>query len=88
MSKSTLDSLGPDDTARLKSFMDAAIRIFQEIEDLKGGLNDTAKALAEHLNVKPAILKKAARVAFKNNAAEEKESSDTVLDIVNVTGHG
>lgn len=86
-SATTLSGLSPDDKKRLDDTMDAGLRIKQEVADLNGGLKDTVKAVAEELNVKPALIMKAISVAFKGKQAEEKEANDTVQDILDVTGH-
>ena len=39
--------------------------VMHEVETLNGGLNDTVKAIAEELEIKPGILKKAIRIAHK-----------------------
>jgi DNA-binding SARP family transcriptional activator len=85
---SSLESVSPDDKRKLDSFMAAAQKQLQEIDDIRGGLKDMTKALAEELGVKPKELRIAAQTAFKNDLAAKKESMDTVIDILNVTGHG
>lgn len=85
---SVLESLSPDDKRKLDSFMDAAKRQLQEIDDIKGSLRDTAKGLAEEFGVKPKHLMSAARTALKNDLETKREDMSTVEDILNVTGHG
>lgn len=87
-SKTLLGALSPDDQKKINSMMDAGLRIKQEVADLSGGLKDSVKAVAEELSIKPAYLMKAINVAFKAKMADEKESFDTVEDILNITGHG
>lgn len=58
----------------------------QEIEDLNGGLNDTIKATTEELQIKPGVLKKACKTAFKDdyiNQSEDHEILETTLASVN-----
>lgn len=88
MSASVLGSLSPDDQKKLSSFLEAAKRQLQEMDDIKGSLRDLAKGLAEEFNVKPKHLMTAARVAYKDDLADKKEDMSTVEDILNVTGHG
>lgn len=83
-----LDSLSPDDKRKLDSFMDAAKRQLQEIDDVKDSLRDTAKNLAEEFGVKAKHLLSAARTAYKNNLGQKKEDIAIEEDILNVTGHG
>lgn len=82
----SLDQLSQDDKTRLTQFMDQGVKVMQEVQDLNDGLKDTAKNLAEELNVKPATLMKALRVAFKANIEEEKEKVDQVEDILQASG--
>ena len=46
----------------------------QEVDDLNEGLNDTVKAIAEELQIKPTVLKKAMKTAYK--ADFDKHSQD------------
>jgi hypothetical protein len=62
--------------------------VLQEVETLNEGLNDTVKAIAEELEIKPSILKKAIRVAHKqrlNETNEENEELNTILETVGRT---
>lgn len=77
----------PDDKRKLTAMMDSGLRVMQEINDLREGLNESVKAIAEELQVKPAVLKRALRVAFKRSMADEKTAMLTVEDILGLTGH-
>jgi hypothetical protein len=62
--------------------------VMQEVETLQEGLSDTVKAIAEELEVKPSILKKAIRVAYKSRLGEtnkENEELNTILETVGKT---
>lgn len=80
------ETLSSNDRVRLRDFMDGAMRVFQETDDLKAGLKDTAKAIAEEFGWKPGVLMKAARVAYKASIEEEKNAFDTIEEILEVTG--
>ncbi len=80
------ETLSANDRIKLKQFMDSAMAVFQETDDLKGGLKDSAKAIAEEFGWKPATLMKAARVAYKVSIEEEKNAFDTIEEILEVTG--
>jgi hypothetical protein len=80
------ETLSSNDRIKLNQFMDTAMAAFQEIDDRKGSLKDTAKAIADEFGWKPAVLMKAARVAYKASIEEEKEAFDTVEEILEVTG--
>lgn len=82
----SLNQLSQDDQRKLKDFMDAGERELQEIADRKDALKDLTKNLAEHLDVKPAVLSKALSAAFKNSIEADKESFDDVETILQITG--
>ena len=85
---SALDSVGPDGKKKLEQFIAAGLRTTQEIADLRDGLKDTAKTLAEELGLeKPALLLKAVRTAHKSSLEEDKIVQDTVEDILTIAGH-
>ena len=73
---------------KLTQLINEGISVIQEIETLNEGLNDTVKAIAEELEIKPSILKKAIRVAHKqrlNETNEENEELNTILETVGKT---
>ena len=47
------------DKAKLIQIVNEGIQVMTEVEDLTAGLNDTIKAIAEELEIKPSLLKKA-----------------------------
>ena len=55
---------GPEQKAKLVQVVTEGIAVMQEVEDLNAGLSDTIKAIAEEMEIKPSILKKAVRIAF------------------------
>ena len=62
--------------------------VMNEVETLSEGLNDTVKAIAEELEVKPSVSKKAIRVAYKSKLGEtnkENEELNTILETVGKT---
>jgi len=73
---------------KLTQIINEGIQVMTEIEDLNAGLNDTVKAVAEELEIKPSILKKAVRTAFKaslTQANQEHEDLNTILETVGKT---
>ena len=58
----------------------------REIEDLTGGLNDTIKAVAEELEIKPALLKRAVKIAFKAKLGETNKDHDELNTILETVG--
>jgi transposase-like protein len=62
---------GPEQKAKLIQVVTEGIAVMQEVEDLNAGLSDTIKAIAEEMEIKPSILKKAVRIAFKSKLTDE-----------------
>ena len=60
--------------------------VMMEIETLTGGLNDTIKAVAEELDIKPGILKKAIRLAHKAEFGKEQQDHSLLETILTQTG--
>ena len=75
-----------EDITRIKQLILEGGQTLQEIEDLNEGLNDTIKAIAEEIEVKPAQLKKAIKYAHKNSMIEEREKLDEIEDILGAAG--
>lgn len=73
---------------KLTQLINEGMSVLQEVETLNEGLNDTVKAIAEELEIKPSILKKAIKVAHKqrlNETNEENEELNTILETVGKT---
>ena len=49
--------------AKLTQLFNEGTQVLHEIETLSEGLNDTIKAIAEELEIKPATLKKAIKIS-------------------------
>ena len=77
-----------DAKIKLIQIVNEGMRVMQEVEDLNAGLNDTVKAIAEELEIKPALLKKAIRIAHKANLGDtnkDHEDLNTILETVGKT---
>ena len=72
--------------AKLTQLVNEGIAVLSEIEDLSAGLNDTVKAVAEELEIKPAILKKAIKIAQKAKFGETNQDHETLQDILETVG--
>jgi transposase-like protein len=73
---------------KLTQLVNEGMAVMQEVETLNEGLNDTIKAIAEELEVKPSVLKKAIRIAHKSRLGEtnkENEELNTILETVGKT---
>lgn len=81
-------SFNGDAKIKLTQLVNEGIAVMSEIDTLQGGLNDTIKAIAEELEIKPAILKKAVRTAFKAQLTQtnkDNEELNTILEVVGKT---
>jgi transposase-like protein len=77
-----------DQKIKLIQIINEGMQVMHEIDTLQGGLNDTVKAIAEELEVKPSTLKKAIRIAHKaslTQANQEHEDLNTILETVGKT---
>jgi hypothetical protein len=75
-----------EQTRKLESMINEGMAVMQEIETLTGGLNDTVKAVAEELEIKPGILKKAIRLAHKSEFGREQQDHSLLETILTQTG--
>ena len=64
-----LRTFNPSEIAKLKQLMNEGIQVTGEVEALREGLKDTVKAISEEMDMKPATLNKAIRIAYKNEFA-------------------
>jgi transposase-like protein len=73
---------------KLTQLINEGMAVMQEVETLNEGLTDTVKAIAEELEIKPSILKRAIRTAYKSRLGEtnkENEELNTILETVGKT---
>ena len=71
---------------KLTQIINEGMTVMHEIEDLTAGLNDTIKAIAEELEIKPATLKKAIRIAHKSKLGETNKDHDELNTILETVG--
>ena len=72
--------------AKLTQLIDEGMQVMHEIETLNGGLSDTVKAVAEELDIKPNILKKAIRIAHKAEFGKEQQDHELLETILTTVG--
>jgi hypothetical protein len=77
---------GPEEKAKLISVINQGSQVLQEVDDLKGGLRDTIKSIAEELDIKPALLTKAINVAHKSNWQQVNSDFEELENILITTG--
>jgi hypothetical protein len=75
-----------EQTKKLESMINEGMQVMMEIETLTGGLNDTIKAVAEELDIKPGILKKAIRLAHNAEFGKEQQDHSLLETILTQTG--
>ena len=71
---------------RLTQIINEGMQVMHEIETLTGGLNDTIKAVAEELEIKPGVLKKAIRLAHKAEFGREQQDHALLETILTTVG--
>ena len=79
-------SFNDSEIKKLKQLMSEGIQVTGEVETIREGLKDTVKAIAEEMDMKPASLNKAIRIAYKNEFANVQDSFSQVEEILQATG--
>ncbi len=77
-----------DQKLKLTQLINEGMQVLHEVDTLQSGLNDTIKAVAEELNIKTGVLKKAIKVAHKaefGKTQKEQELLETILTTVGKT---
>ena len=77
---------GPEEKAKLERLVNEGVTVLQEIEDLQTGLKDTVKAVAEELDVKPALINKAIKIAQKGEWERVASDFDDLETLVVTVG--
>ena len=72
--------------AKLTQIVNEGMQVMHEIETLNGGLADTIKAVAEELEIKPNVLKKAIRLAHKAEFGKEQQDHALLENIMTTVG--
>lgn len=75
-----------EQTAKLTQLINEGCQVMYEVETLSGGLNDTVKAIAEEMEIKPAILKKAIKIAHKAEFGRNQDDHELLQQILVQTG--
>ena len=72
--------------AKLTQLINEGMQVMHEVETLNGGLSDTVKAIAEELEIKPSVLKKAIRVAHKAEFGKAQQDHALLEEILTTVG--
>jgi hypothetical protein len=76
---------GPEEKAKLERLITEGSTVLREIEDLREGLKETVKAVAEELDIKPSIINKAITIAHKDNWKDHEDEWNEIEMILGVT---
>jgi hypothetical protein len=70
---------------KLKTLIKEAVGVQMEVETLNSGLSDTVKAIADEMQIKPSVLKKAIKMAYSKDFDRARDDMDLVESILNAT---
>ena len=71
---------------KLVQLVNEGMQVMREVEDLTTGLNETIKAIAEELEIKPGTLKRAVKIAYKAKLGETNRDHDELNTILETVG--
>lgn len=77
---------GPEEKAKLERLVNEGVQIKYEIESLSEGLKETIKAVADELEIKPALINKAISVAHKGNWNDVYSDFDDLETLIVTVG--
>ena len=75
-----------DQKIKLIQLINEGMQVMHEVETLNAGLNDTIKAIAEELEIKPAVLKKAIKIAHKAELGKTRQDHELLETILETAG--
>jgi hypothetical protein len=75
-----------EEKTKLQQIINEGMSVLNEIETLNGGLTDTIKAIAEELDIKPSVLKRALKIAYKSTLTQTNEDHDLVNTVLDTVG--
>jgi transposase-like protein len=78
-------SFTPEQIAKLTKVIQEGVQVKREIDDLSVGLKETVAAIAEEMEIKPAVLTKAITKAFKGDFDKDQSDLEAVEEILIVT---
>lgn len=78
--------ISQEQKTKLIQIVNEGVAVMQEVQDLNDGLNETIKSVAEEMEIKPSILKKAITTAKKGNFQDQYADFDTLETILDTVG--
>lgn len=79
-------TLTQEEKTKLTHVINEGIKVMQDLQDLRESLKDTVTSVAEELDLKPALINKAIKTAYKRNLGEQKNTLDEVEDLLVTIG--
>jgi|TARA_B100001057_G_scaffold371012_1_gene375024 preprotein translocase subunit YajC len=79
-------NFNPEEKQKLMQIIKEGSQVLGEIDDLRGGLKDTVKAIAEEMEIKPAMINKAITIAHKDNYRSLQDDADLLDSILVAVG--
>ena len=77
---------GENEKKKLENLIEEGVTVMQEIEDLREGLKETVKAVAEEMDVKPSLINKAIKVAKNRDWDQHYNDFEDLETIVATVG--
>ena len=78
--------LTQEEKTKLTHVIEEGMKVLQDVQDLREGLKDLVKSVAEELDVKPALINKAIKTAYKRNLDEQQNNLSEVEELLETTG--
>ena len=75
-----------DQKLELTQLINEGMQVMNEVETLNSGLSDTIKAVAEEMNIKSTVLKKAIRTAHKMEFGKTQKEQELLENILVTVG--
>ena len=75
-----------DEKQKLIQIISQGSQVLSEVDDLRTGLRDTVKSIAEELELKPAMINKAISIVHKGNYKDLQDNMDLLDSILVAVG--
>lgn len=82
----TVRAFNSEEKAKLNQLIREGSTVLQEVEDLQGSLKDTIGSVAEELQIKASVLKKAIAIAHKGNFGQQADDHSMLENILGAVG--
>ena len=79
-------SFNGEQKLKLTQIINEGMQVMHEIETLTGGLSDTIKSIADEMEIKPGVLKKAIKLAHKSEFGREQSDHELLETILTTVG--